>query len=76
MEIDGLVVHGVLLDLRSNASGLLDEAVRVSDEFLDGGVIVSTRGRDGVVLREASAEHAPLPRDFEKALAALRLGAR
>ncbi|MBN8612074.1 MAG: S41 family peptidase [Deltaproteobacteria bacterium] len=51
-------VTGVLLDLRGNPGGLLDEAVRISDEFLEGGVIVSTRGRDGVVLSEASAERA------------------
>ncbi|GAB5547109.1 MAG: hypothetical protein SangKO_068690 [Sandaracinaceae bacterium] len=36
-------VRGVLLDMRRNPGGLLDEAVRVSDEFLESGVIVSTR---------------------------------
>ena len=39
-------VRGVLLDLRDNGGGLLDEAIWVSDEFLPSGVIVSTRGRD------------------------------
>ncbi len=49
---------GVLLDMRGNPGGLLNEAVRVSDEFLTEGVIVSTRGRDGTVLDEASAHSA------------------
>lgn len=48
-------LRGVLLDLRGNPGGLLDEAVLVADEFLIEGTIVSTRGRDGVVLSEASA---------------------
>ena len=38
-------VTGFVLDLRNNPGGLLDQAVRVSDAFLDKGEIVSTRGR-------------------------------
>jgi carboxyl-terminal processing protease len=37
---------GYVVDLRSNPGGLLDEAVDVSDTFLDAGEIVSQRGRD------------------------------
>ncbi len=37
---------GFIVDLRSNPGGLLDEAVAVSDAFLDGGEIVSERGRE------------------------------
>jgi carboxyl-terminal processing protease len=37
---------GIVLDLRDNPGGLLDQAVSVSDAFLDGGSVVSTRGRD------------------------------
>lgn len=37
---------GYILDLRSNPGGILDEAVAVSDAFLDSGEIVSERGRD------------------------------
>lgn len=37
---------GFIVDLRSNPGGLLDEAVAVSDAFLDSGEIVSERGRD------------------------------
>jgi carboxyl-terminal processing protease len=36
---------GVVLDLRGNPGGLLDQAIKVSDAFLDQGEIVSTRGR-------------------------------
>jgi len=36
---------GLVLDLRSNPGGLLSEAIRVSDSFLEKGEIVSTRGR-------------------------------
>ena len=36
---------GVILDLRNNPGGLLDQAVAVSDAFLEQGEIVSTRGR-------------------------------
>jgi len=39
-------VKGIVLDLRNNPGGLLDQAVAVSDAFLDEGEIVSTRGRD------------------------------
>jgi len=38
-------VRGVVLDLRNNPGGLLDQAVYVSDAFLEQGEIVSTRGR-------------------------------
>ncbi|KIC49588.1 S41 family peptidase [Tateyamaria sp. ANG-S1] len=39
-------VNGFVLDLRNNPGGLLTQAIRVSDAFLDEGEIVSTRGRD------------------------------
>ncbi|HWA22786.1 MAG TPA: S41 family peptidase [Caulobacterales bacterium] len=41
----GSGLRGVVLDLRNNPGGLLDQAVQVSDAFLDGGEVVSTRGR-------------------------------
>ncbi len=37
---------GYVVDLRSNPGGLLDEAVEISDAFIDSGEIVSQRGRD------------------------------
>ena len=39
-------LKGFVLDLRNNPGGLLDQAVSVSDTFLDHGEIVSTRGRN------------------------------
>ncbi|MZR29423.1 S41 family peptidase [Sneathiella litorea] len=36
---------GLILDLRNNPGGLLDQAIAVSDDFLEKGEIVSTRGR-------------------------------
>ena len=39
-------IKGIVLDLRNNPGGLLDQAVAVSDALLDEGEIVSTRGRD------------------------------
>jgi carboxyl-terminal processing protease len=41
----GTKLDGLVLDLRSNPGGSLDEAVALSDLFLDKGVIVSQRGR-------------------------------
>src|SRR5216684_5255944 len=38
-------IKGLVLDLRDDPGGLLNQAVRVSDEFLDGGLIVYTHGR-------------------------------
>lgn len=38
-------VNGVVLDLRGNPGGLLDEGVQVASAFLDKGVVVSYRGR-------------------------------
>jgi carboxyl-terminal processing protease len=39
-------VSGVVLDLRNNPGGLLNQAIKVSDAFLEKGEIVSTRGRE------------------------------
>ncbi|MEK6531733.1 MAG: S41 family peptidase [Deltaproteobacteria bacterium] len=38
-------LNGLVLDMRNNPGGLLDEAVSVSNEFLDSGIIVYTKGR-------------------------------
>ncbi|MEI4487930.1 S41 family peptidase [Frigidibacter sp. MR17.14] len=39
-------VNGFVIDLRNNPGGLLNQAISVSDAFLDAGEIVSTRGRN------------------------------
>src|SRR6056297_1824751 len=38
-------INGIVLDLRNNPGGLLTQAIKVSDAFLEKGEIVSTRGR-------------------------------
>jgi carboxyl-terminal processing protease len=42
----GPKLNGVVLDMRNNPGGLLDQAVAVGDAFLDSGEVVQTRGRD------------------------------
>jgi carboxyl-terminal processing protease len=39
-------LKGIVFDLRDNPGGLLNQAVKVSDDFLDGGMIVYTQGRE------------------------------
>ena len=38
-------VKGLIVDLRNNPGGLLDQSVKIADIFIDEGVIVSTKGR-------------------------------
>jgi len=46
-ELGGMdAINGIVLDLRNNPGGLLTQAIKVSDAFLDKGEIVSTRGRN------------------------------
>jgi len=45
LDENGETLKGLVLDLRNNPGGLLDQAVSVSDSFLIQGEIVSTRGR-------------------------------
>ena len=42
----GKKLQGVVLDLRNNPGGLLDQAIAVSDDFLERGTIVLTKGRN------------------------------
>ncbi|HUO94223.1 MAG TPA: S41 family peptidase [Rhizomicrobium sp.] len=42
----GPKLKGYIVDLRDDGGGVLDQAIAVSDDFLEGGEIVSTRGRD------------------------------
>ena len=49
---------GIVLDLRNNPGGLLDQAIAVSDDFLEQGEIVSTRGRASRGRRSATTRSA------------------
>ncbi|HEX7113243.1 MAG TPA: S41 family peptidase, partial [Mizugakiibacter sp.] len=53
-------LRGAVLDLRSNPGGLLTAAVGVSDDFLDHGVIVTTKGR----LKQADLSFSATPGDL------------
>jgi carboxyl-terminal processing protease len=55
---------GYVIDLRSNPGGLLDQAVEVSDTFLDHGEVVSQRGRDKRDIERFFAQ----PGDFAEGL--------
>ncbi len=57
-------LHGIVLDLRNNPGGLLDQAVAVSDAFLDKGEIVSTRSRRA----EETQRYNARPGDLAKSL--------
>ena len=55
-------LSGIVLDLRNNPGGLLNEAIRVSDAFLEEGEIVSTRGRDDSDIQHAYARAGDITR--------------
>jgi carboxyl-terminal processing protease len=48
-------LRGLILDLRNNPGGLLDQAVRVADLFIEGGLIVRTRGKRGRLMDSEKA---------------------
>lgn len=48
-------IQGYIIDLRNNPGGLLDQAIKVSDAFLDEGAIVITRGRNLEETQRANA---------------------
>jgi len=52
---EGQALDGVVLDLRDNGGGLLDQAIEIVDMFVARGVIVRTRGRQARLLDEAHA---------------------
>ena len=47
MDTADMPIKGLVLDLRDNPGGILNQAIEVSDLFLDGGEILSIKGRDG-----------------------------
>ena len=59
-EDKDLNLIGYILDLRNNPGGLLDQAIRVSDAFLDKGEIVSTRGRNESDTKRDNAKNGDL----------------
>jgi len=57
-------MKGIVVDLRNNPGGLLDQAIAVSDAFLEKGEIVSTRGREIEESKRFNAEPGDLAKDL------------
>jgi carboxyl-terminal processing protease len=53
---NGVQLSGLVLDLRDNPGGLFDQALRIADLFLDGGLIVKTKGRNPASTNSFSAD--------------------
>ena len=51
----GSELKGYIIDLRNNPGGLLDQAIAVSDDFLERGAIVLTKGRNNEETQRANA---------------------
>lgn len=56
----GPKLKGYIIDLRNNPGGLLDQAISVSDTFLDRGEVVSTRGRHADETQRFNAQRGDL----------------
>ncbi|MCA9697820.1 MAG: S41 family peptidase, partial [Myxococcales bacterium] len=61
---EGQELQGLVLDLRDNGGGLLDQAIAIVDIFVAEGIIVRTRGRQGILLDEARATGPRTVRDL------------
>lgn len=46
IEAENKPLRGLILDLRNNGGGLLDQSIKISDIFIDDGVILSIKGRE------------------------------
>jgi carboxyl-terminal processing protease len=55
IESDGIELRVLIIDLRNNPGGILQQAVAIADGFLEEGVIVSTRGRNSTMQMEFAA---------------------
>lgn len=63
-EKTGNKISGLVLDVRNNPGGLLDQAVSVSDLFLEQGEIVSTRSRNAADTVRYSAKKGDIAKDM------------
>ncbi len=55
LKADGKTVKSFVIDLRNNPGGLLDQAIAISDDFLEKGAIVITKGRNAEEMQRANA---------------------
>jgi len=63
MAAQGDKLKGYIIDMRNNPGGLLEEAISVSDAFLDKGEIVSTRGRNAEETQRRNAKPGDLAKN-------------
>lgn len=68
-ERDGVAPKGLILDLRNNPGGLVDQSVYVADAFLNKGSVVLTRGR----AEQDSARYDAKPDDLDRMISDLPL---
>jgi len=57
-------LKGLVLDFRDNGGGLLDQAIKISDVFLDDGLILSIKGRYNKNTKEFKAHSSEVERDY------------
>jgi carboxyl-terminal processing protease len=64
LESQNTPMKGLVLDLRDNPGGVLDQAIRISDLFLDDGIIMTSKGRHKRHNRTYSADDAEKSRNY------------
>ncbi len=64
MDTADTPMKGLVLDLRDNPGGILNQAIEVSDLFLEGGEILSIKGRDGRNTKVFKAHANDVKRDY------------
>lgn len=60
----GGTLPGLIMDMRGNRGGLLDQSVKISSFFLDGGEVLSARGRDPEDTERYNAERGEIFKDM------------
>jgi carboxyl-terminal processing protease len=64
LESDNSPLKGLIMDFRDNGGGLLDQAIKVADLFLEEGLILSIKGRLKRNTKEFTAQANEIPRNY------------
>lgn len=64
LESGALAIKGLILDLRDNPGGLLNQSIKVSDMFIEKGTIVSIKGRQSVHTKTFKAHANEVKREY------------
>lgn len=64
LESENAPMKGLVLDLRNNGGGLLEESLRISDIFIDEGIILSIKGRGEGNAKDFPAKASSTKRDY------------